>query len=303
MLRSAVVLALFALGGCRCSGPADFTAEESAQVCLTLEACSPREFLATWGGSLEFCTTNVSPLVPTPGTLEASPAIATGLDQPMREIYRCLLEAKGDCTKAAACWTLDGGTGACTASPGLSSARCTGNLLSGCTLDGQRFRVDCAHYDAVCTGASFFSSANVCAIARCTSALGCRGSSRELCLGDAVLLADCARDGQVCQAVDGGPPECVSERACAPGPESHCEENVVVFCQPNGFESRTDCARNPTKKRCKAGACVETGTQCVDLRVTCEGTAVSFCADGFTRQVDCVTAGFSGCDAGACVPR
>lgn len=305
MLRlSAAVLALLALGGCRCSGAgADFTADESARVCLTLQACSPREFLATWGGLLEFCTTNVSPLVPTPATLEPSPAFVTGFDQPMREIYRCLLEAQGDCAKAAACWTLDGGTGDCTSFPGLSSARCGGNLLSGCTLDGQRFRVDCARYGAVCTAASFFSSFNVCALGRCGPVLGCRGSSKELCLGDAVLLVDCARDGQVCQAVDGGEPQCVSDQRCDAGLESHCDDSVVVFCQPNGFESRTDCARNPTRRRCQAGRCVETGTQCVDLRVTCEGSAVNFCADGFVRQVDCPQAGFAGCDAGACVPR
>lgn len=302
MLRCfAGVLTLLALGGCRCS-TADFSAEEAARVCLTLQACSPKEFGATWGGSLEFCTTNLSPLVPTPGTLEASPAFATGLDQPMREIYRCLLGARGDCTKAAACWTLDGATGECTAPPGLSSSRCGGDLLSGCTLDGQRFRVDCARYDAVCAEASFFSSFNVCAIARCGPVAGCRGSAKELCLGDAVLLEDCARDGQRCALLDGGP-QCVSDRACASGTESHCEGSVVVLCQPNGFESRTDCARNPTRRRCKGGACVETGTECADLRVTCEGSAVNFCADGFVRQVDCLNVGFAGCDAGACVAK
>ena len=302
MLRSpAVVLALLALGGCRCS-TADFSADEAARICLTLQACSPREFLATWGGSLEFCTTHVSPLVPTPGTLEASPSITTGFDQPMREIYRCLLDAKGDCGTAASCWTPDGGSGPCTSTPGLSSARCGGELLSGCTLDGQRFRLNCADYGAVCTGASFFSSLNVCAVARCGPVTGCRGSQREVCIGEAVLLADCARAGQRCEFFDGGS-QCVSDRACDAGQESQCEGSVVVSCEPNGFESRTDCAHNPTRRRCQAGACVETGTQCVDLRVTCEGSSIRFCADGYVQQIDCVSAGFAGCDAGACVAR
>jgi len=301
MLRFPAVVLALALGGCRCS-TGDFSADEAARVCVTLQACSPKEFLASWGGSLEFCTTDVSPLVPTPATLEPSPSIATGMDQPLREIYRCLLDARGDCSRAAGCWTLDGGSGECTSVPGLSSARCGGELLSGCTLDGQRFRVNCADHGAVCTAASFFSSLNVCAVARCGPTMGCRGSQREVCVGDAVLLSDCARAGQRCEFFDGGS-QCVSDRTCDAGQESHCESSAVVFCEANGLESRTDCALNPTRRRCSAGACVETGTQCVDLRVTCQGSAVSFCADGFARQVDCGGVGFAGCDAGACVPR
>lgn len=296
MLRLACAVLLLGLSGCRCSTE-DFQPDQATRICLTLQSCSPREFQATFGGSLEFCTTNTSPGVPMPGTIEAAPAVTTGFDQPLRDLYRCLLEAKGDCTRAGACWALSGDAGACGFPSGIASARCGGALLSGCTTDGHTFRVDCARYDAGC---AYLGSYFACALDKCSGPTRCRGSSQEVCLGNALVLVDCARDGQRCEERDGGA-RCVSDVACARGAPGRCEGTVAIAC-PNGFESRTDCAANPTRKRCEQGACVETGAECSGLRGSCEGQAVEFCQDGFVRRVDCVSAGFAGCDAGACTP-
>lgn len=294
----AALLALLAFTGCRCNSE-HFPAAEAERICLTLQACSPLEFQSTFGGSLEFCTTSPSPGLPMPGTIEPRQAVTAGLDQPLRELYRCLLDAGGDCTKAGRCWALDGEGGACMAPSGFQQARCGGALLSGCTLDGQTLRVNCARHDAGCT---FLGAYFGCSLGTCTGRPRCRGDERELCIGNSLFLSDCARDGQRCEEPRDGGARCVSEVPCARRDLGRCEGSIAINCL-NEFEARTDCALNPTRKRCDKGACVETGTQCSGLRVSCEGAAVQYCQDGFVRKADCVSAGFAGCDAGACVPR
>ena len=293
---------LFLISGCRC-GTADFQPDEAARICVTLQTCSPQEFRATFGASLEFCTTNTSPGMPMPGTLEASPPVATGLDQPMRELYSCMLDAGADCNRAGQCWSLGTDGRECPNRSGLAFSSCRDQVLSACTADGHQFRVDCARSQSICTQASFFGSPSVCAFAKCRPSLSCHGTQRELCLGDAIVLLDCARDGRRCEEVDGGAPRCVADGLCGRTDQASCEGSVSVTCGRDGFEVRTDCAVNPTRRRCgaDAGVCVPTGTACANLRVTCEGDSVQFCQDGFVRKVNCVSAGFAGCDAGACV--
>ena len=297
-MRLALAL-LVTLAGCRCSQE-DFQPDDAQRICLTLQACSPREFQTTFGGSLEFCTTNPSPGLPTPGTLEPHLAVTSAMDQPMRALYRCLLDARGDCAKADRCWALDGDAGTCNFPSGFQNASCDRSVMTGCTLDNALLRVDCARHDAGCTWLGAFAG---CALTTCQRrAMRCVGDERELCIGNGVFMADCARDGQRCEELRDGGTRCVSDVACARKDLGRCEGSVAINCL-NEFESRTDCALNPTRKRCDKGVCVETGTQCSGLRASCQGTQVQYCHDGFTRQVDCVSAGFAGCDAGACVPH
>ena len=95
----------------------------------------------------------------------------------------------------------------------------------------------------------------------------------------------------------------LGEKKCDPMAWRRCDGTVSVVCEGLGFESRTDCAENPTHRRCKEGECVDTGTQCAALLATCEGSAVQFCQDGFLRKLDCVGAGFGGCDGGVCLAK
>lgn len=294
----AVFLVLVMVSGCRCS-QGDFPADEAQRICLTLQTCSPREFQTTFGGSLEFCTTNQSPGFPMPGTLEPNQAVTSGLDRPLRDVYRCVLDAGGDCSKAGSCWALDGDAGVCGFPSGIQNGSCDRSVMSSCTLDSQVVRVNCARYDAGCTWLGAYSG---CSLGTCTGRLRCRGDQRELCIGNALFFADCARDGQRCEELNDGKTRCVSDLACARRDLGRCEGSIAINCL-NEFESRTDCALNPTRQRCDKGICVETGTQCSGPRATCEGTAVNYCQDGFQRKADCVSAGFAGCDAGACVAR
>ena len=173
-MRGSLVL-LLVFSGCRCADPI-FAADDAARICMTLQTCSPREFSSTYGNSLEACTTTASPLLPWPGTIERSPVFTTGLDEPFRDLYQCMLEAHGDCAKASACWALDGAPGQCSAPSGIINGSCSDDgQLSGCNLDRQRFGVKCAEYSAVCTDLSFFGSFNVCALAKCPAAPTCRG--------------------------------------------------------------------------------------------------------------------------------
>ena len=300
----ATIVMLLTLTGCRCSGPT-FKPDEAARICMTLQACSPREFSANFGASLEGCTTNPSAIIPWPGTLEREPVFTSGLEDPFRDLYRCLLSASGDCTKAAACWALDGDAGACTRRSGLLEGSCQDQTLSGCNLDLQHFEVDCSRYSATCTDLNFFGSSNICASSTCPATSTCRGDVAEVCSGSTLLLWDCARSGMKCQVnPDGGSAGCgYGDKTCAPSSGRRCEGTVVVACEGLGLEARTDCARSATRKRCEAGECVDTGTECRALPSTCESGSVRFCQDGFLRKVDCESSGFGPCDAGMCTEK
>ncbi len=305
-MRPALVF-LIALSGCRCGTAAVFPGDQAALICITLQTCSPREFQTTFGDSLEACTTTSSPAFPWPGTLETSPPMATGLNEPLRAIYQCLLEAHGDCASAGDCWAVGGNPGRCTNRWGVDQSSCTDQTLSGCTRDGQRFEVNCARTEAVCTSNAFGVSFNACAIATCPpkSELKCRGTQAELCSGNAVLLWDCARAGKKCEVLpDGGGATCVTgDRTCDPMAGRRCEGTVAIGCEGLGSEVRVDCAASPTHRRCDLGECINTGKTCAGLEPTCDDSSVQFCQDGDVRKVDCAGAGFRGCDAGRCFPK
>lgn len=292
-----------ALGTQACSCNPNMSPDEAARACVILEACFPNESRnGFFGGSLAACSTG-SFLPPSPGALMGTQAVTTGLEKPLGDIYRCVLAAGGDCKKAGACWARTGAGGDCSANA-IQRGACEVQVLSGCTADGQTLRVDCAAYGETCHEASiFFAQVAVCDLGGCpTTPRQCRGSQAEYCQGKALWLADCGRSGLSCvMPSDGGGAECDTPETCDGG-ASTCEGNTAVICNFIGKTVRQDCARNASLKRCEAGACVETGNECslVD-RATCNGTKVSFCQDGFTREVDCSGLGFSGCQNGACV--
>ncbi|MBI3181872.1 MAG: hypothetical protein HYZ28_06985 [Myxococcales bacterium] len=289
--------------GCTCSGPA-FGRDDAARICMTLQACSPKELNYIFGGSIESCTSETSPYLPLPGTLESNPPVKTGLEQPIREVYSCLLSARGDCTKANRCWALSGEGGSCTPE-GLERGRCEGAVLTGCTRDGHRFSVDCARFGGVCGRTSFFFAAfNACGLERCSADRKpvCRGNSVEACLGDTLALADCGRVGRRCAVpADGGDPQCVGDKSCS-GTESRCEGTVAISC-PDEKESRLDCSARPTYRRCESGRCAYSGNECSTDAPACEGDAVRFCQDGFIRRFGCGGEGFGPCDAGRCAAK
>lgn len=300
-MRALLMLLLLMMSGCRCSSPT-FNADEAARICMTLQTCSPKEFSANYFNSLEACTTTPSPILPWPGTMEREPLFTTGLEAPFRDLYRCVLAAQGDCSRVAACWALDGDAGSCANRAGLVNGNCEGETLAGCTLDGQRFQVDCVRYSQTCSSLNFFGNFEVCAAKQCSGPTRCQENKAELCSGDSVVLWDCEKAGKKCEErADGGGATCVfKDKTCDPKLEARCEGSVAIACEGLGFEVRVDCAANPTRRRCEAGACVDTGTECSNLKATCEGSAVKFCQDGFLRTMECARLGLGRCVAGRC---
>ena len=175
-----VVGLALSISGCTCTGP--FSPNDAAQICATLQTCNPREFNSLFGGTLESCTSEPGGFVPLPGSGTAGGLVTNGLEGPMHAIYACLLSAHGDCSKAGACWALNGAASSCKADA-LSDGACVGNVLSGCTADGQHFEIDCSKYGSTCgKNNAFFFQYATCGVGMCPSdrsALVCRGRLRR----------------------------------------------------------------------------------------------------------------------------
>lgn len=303
-MRRLALPALLSILALACPSPNGvFTAEEAARICASLQTCSPREFQFNFGNSMQACTTVTSIVAPSPGALEAS--LKVGSEKVWGQIYKCILDAHGDCSRVTACFAPGAPSNSCVPAS-LQRGACNGETLAGCTADGRTFAIDCASQDAVCVGLTLIGApVNICAVARCPATraeLQCRGTFREGCLGDAVVLGDCTRLGGRCEVVtDGGEPQCVGE-TCSVDFPGRCEGDVAVSCV-SGLVSRSDCATNAPARRCDKGRCVPSGNECADEPEACSGPALTFCQDGFKRELNCIGAGFSGCSAGACVSK
>jgi hypothetical protein len=280
----------------------DFNRDEAARICSTLQVCNPGEFYR-FGGDLPRCTT-MRWVYPWPGSLKTSPAIEDGMEGPLRDIFACLLGARGDCEKAARCWTQVEGPATCS-TWGLLGGTCEGSVLSGCNTAGQPFAIDCAAYGEVCGKKDIYiADIAACGVAACPSPgtpLRCRGTRAEICQGELLGLADCARLGLRCEAPsDGGNAACVGGVSCDVTSDSAtCEGAVAITCTEEGQRVRVDCAASPRNKRCHLGQCVPTGTEC-DGQVECEGAVLAYCQDGFAHRFDCAAEGFGPCSSGAC---
>ncbi len=270
-----------------------------------LQACFPAEWRGgLFGSDLSACSTGTGTWLPTsPGALTGRQPVTTGLEGPLLDIYRCLLGAGGDCAKAGACWARTGQPGSCSPATSLQRGTCTGQILSGCTADGVAFAVDCASYGGTCHEDSvFFARVGMCDLGACPPTTQCRGAEAETCMGPGLFLGDCGTAGLACVSDPDGGARCHTSQTCDAGAAS-CEGAVAVSCSA-GMPIRSDCARNPTLKRCERGLCIETGNECTVSgdRAACDGTSVRFCQDGTRRTLDCAALGFASCRAGACSP-
>jgi hypothetical protein len=291
---------------CNCSGRLSPT--EAARACLVLQSCFPKEWTAGyWGTSLTACTSSPDYFsFPAPGGIDGNPAYQTGLEGPMGDIYRCLSSAGGDCATAGTCWALKGGGGTCSPPTGLAQGQCSGTQLSGCTLDGYTFNVDCSHYSGEqCGPASILLlQYSACTFGECQqSQTQCEGSKAELCTSS-LSKVDCSREDRSCSVrTDGGGATCTTSQTCDPTTmQATCNGNVSISC-PDGMISQFDCSSFPVSRRCNAGACTYTGNACTEsLAPSCNGTQITFCQDGNVVAYDCAAMGFSGCTTGQCTP-
>lgn len=288
---------------------APFTVDEAARICVTLAACLPLEFPATWG-PMNRCIAPSGGVfsAATPGRFTTPRIEASAFDGPLVEGYRCLLAAGADCVKAKACLTPDGAGGTCTpTAKGLDDLKCDGTRVKGCTLDGLPVEIDCARFDAVCPAGNTW-----CRFPACPGATTrkCVGDDVHACRvsGATITSEACTYGAQKCGlAPDGGAPECQGGTPCDDLTfKNHCEGSVRVSCSESAdgvfVVRRGDCASQLVERRCDdASGCSATGTECTDATATtCAGTKLTVCQDGFAKVLDCAALGFASCSKDRC---
>jgi hypothetical protein len=211
--------------------------------------------------------------------------------------YECVLNAHGSCIAADQCFLGGGGATSCdpTKEDPLSAASCDGNVETACFADGIPFRHDCAIGGGICRGFG-----EPCLPAECADA------GNSFCSGTVAVkcpeFADCAPQGATCVGPQPGRPfaDCLYP-SCDAGMTTSftCNGTVMEACTPRG-QSHFDCATQREFKRCVAGGCAPTGTECVTLADDCVDGGVQVCLDGFVRNFNCSAMGFPHCvvDAG-----
>jgi hypothetical protein len=302
------------------ASPAVFSKAEAAQICLAFAACMPLEFDGNFFGNANDCVNDVGIFsYRSPGTFTAPHFIAKTTFR-TKEVYECMLDALPDCTAIIACTSPDAPTSAtaCSTFDSLTEGRsCDGSKLSGCSIDGWSYTVDCARFDQVCVGGD--TSAAGCDFPDCTPSdpldeVMCDGSNVVSCgvSGDLYVEENCALDQLECDTsvYDGGTSiGCVGGETCDPDAvEDVCDGNVKIECdllsdEVSGQLVHHDCASDGFEKRCDVDDCVATGTECdPDIAPTCNGDSVELCEDGFIASYDCTQIGFASCSLGLCVP-
>jgi hypothetical protein len=303
-MRIAALLVVVALAqGCSC-GTSPFTADQTARICITLEACMPGEWASgDFGGSLSACTTNPQGFFPLPVGIGGTTPLSLGMEPYMRDIYQCVLGANGDCGATTQCFGSSGEDAGTCLPESLQEGTCsvTGSL-SGCSGDAFGYEIDCTLYNGTCglqsAGAtSYYACVDMMCQAGALPA--CRGNVAEQCSATVVYgLLDCSQEGATC-ATDTDAGAYCKGAACT-GSEPSCDGNIAVTCL-NGSQLKYDCTKGPTLHRCAQGVCVESNTACaIGAPETCSGTNVSFCQDGTTTTIDCSKLGFATCANSRC---
>lgn len=294
-MRALVVVALVCSG---CAKTAFFSSDEAERICMTWQVCAPLEFTVRFGRDMEACASTPVEGLPVPGAVRVN----AGLAPAFRELYSCLLAARGDCAKADQCWSADPSRrGSCTNRfQGLFSFTCEGDVLTTCTRDGQRFAADCSRWNMTCSSGDGSLGIGAACTPGC-SVERCEGNVAQRCAGDVPFTQDCARTGEKCVVTE-GKAQCVapaSGELCT----LRCEGSVVVS-QCGSARQTFDCASElPTSPRCEQGQCVRNGMDCPPGSALCVGEKALFCRDGADRQFDCVAEGFGPCVGQTCSKR
>lgn len=296
-----VILSL--LAGCN-PGPHDGrTGDAIVDACLHWTACVTPPTFATNVNFL-YCATN-----------------SRGAALPWRNVGVAITPAERDCLAAAGldcAAALD-----CVSTPASCDQptwSCDGDTLTLCdAFAGPRaVRRDCAAEGLHCVmlGAEAF-----CGLGSCdprTATPMCDGSATTSCqpqtswndksLGGLVVRGeDCADHDATCAAN-----ECVGNGpACTPSADTiGCDGSDVLSCDQSGHIERSHCAAG---SHCIATLGPGSSYGCgydsapavcnLDANATqCAGDSLAYCDDHGNETLDCKALGYSGCDAGRCVP-
>ena len=239
-------------------------------------------------------------------------------------VYQCLGGAKS-CDAVGTCLH-DGddprAVRYCVAHPGVLSA-CDGDYLMSCSGDdaGESVSVSCADMGARCSDTSVAGGLIVRA---CFSEKLCpRGMTGARCDGETTLVS--CHDGAVEKAACGPGTRCVArtdvpgENAAACEPTSgarctelegkRCDDDKLVECVSRGHGGSvrvTDCAAGGMRcagRGARAGCYIGGAVACDAAPATCDGEALSFCANGRMTRVSCTQMGFSACSPAANGPN
>lgn len=280
----AVLLLLLAAcggdGGGVGAGGAPASLDDAAKACVAIGSCIPDD-------GVNDCFDDLLPVL--------------GGDQ-----IRCAAGAVGDCARLYDCIGVSAtvGTTSCAADQG-----CQGDTLVGCD-DPVRFEVNCAAPLAGGGGQCLLDVMGrpTCGSGTCAAdGERCDGTKLVRCYAGVERTHDCAESGLAC-AADANGVACVGTgAACTAGTADRCDGAALVSCL-GGKEARMDCGKN------LAGGCFSApdatggtsafcgfGDECnvneAKGMETCFANALTFCAGGLVRTVDCVNLGFTGCSA------
>lgn len=215
--------------------------------------------------------------------------VDVGLGPVYTSLYRCVLQAGSECNKVAACF---GQTGSC----GKDSfqAYCDGATAYTCDLLDERvYGLQCGVAGLRCAPNAGEPFAASC-ICEAGFAPRCHGNYAVACQGGQIDATDCLALGGSC--VDGAcrvPSDAPSCQSSSFVPR--CEGSVAVFCA-SGQQQRSDCGQRPIERRCQAGACVRTGSECTDEFNRCTSSGdLEACIDGQWKIFGCAQLGLGDC--------
>jgi len=218
-----------------------------------------------------------------------------GLGPVYDAIYRCVYEAKGDCTTIKACYDE---RGAC---DNTYIANCDGTTAIACDLiDKKVYALKCDLAQLECQVRSGQTTAASCTPGVCYSTFGtvCQGSWLVSCVGGVSEVEDCVVQGLVCKSSSATTAACVGEQAvgCSQKFSPSCQDDTAITCV-GGKEHHDDCTRHVMRHtRCSGAQCVAAGTACEHSFNRCSGAQLEACFDGEWKQYDCAKLGLGPCE-------
>jgi hypothetical protein len=138
----------------------------------------------------------------------------------------------------------------------------------------------------------------------CSGGPRCLEGRLQRCVGGAYVFSlDCDPSATTCDATADA---CVGTGAACTGDTDRCEGTSIQQCR-GGRLNANNCGFLATGTSCRSvsgHAFCGTGADCDPTTAppggTCSGNVLSLCVGGVTRDVNCVTAGFTGCGVGGC---
>ncbi|MBW2734869.1 MAG: hypothetical protein JRH20_20995 [Deltaproteobacteria bacterium] len=210
--------------------------------------------------------------------------VPSGLGRTTSELYRCVLEAQGDCERVRGCFGPDE---SCDQS---YQGHCEGARAFSCDLlDKRVYGVDCGRSGLSCSE-GIHSFAAEC---RCDDDFArCEGGWALRCSGGQVQSEHCAAEGKGCE--EG---RCVAPSnapACEPK-SARCEGDTLLRCDGQ-IELHVNCSALPIPHSCHEGSCVPRNDECDDDFNRCAAErALEACLLGRWERFDCGALGFESC--------